>query len=58
MNTNDNKREDEDENEDGNKSPQELHQTKGIDLKNHPVDVQKKLPLPLTLWSKMFKTLN
>ena len=58
MNTNDNKREDEDENEDGNESPQESHQTKGIDLMNHPVDVQKKLTLPLTLRSKMFKTLN
>ena len=42
MSTNDNERQHKDEDEDGDESPQEIHQTKDIDLKNHPVDVQKK----------------
>ena len=58
MSTNDNERRDKDEDEDGDESPQEIHPTKDIDLENHPVDVQKNLPLPLTLQSKIFKTLN
>ena len=42
MSTNDNERQDKDGDEDGDESPQEIHPTKGIDPKNHPVDVQKK----------------
>ena len=57
MSTNDNERQDKDEDEDGDESTQKSHQTKGIDLMNHPVDVQKNLPLPLKLRSKIYQTL-